>query len=242
MMDNKKRVLTALNHGQPDKVPYNIVFTQKAHAKMIEFYNDPDFISKLGNCFININTTPRDGWKEINSSVFEDQFGVQWDRTVDKDIGVVCNCLVNPDNIDKYIFPDADDPSRYENYNSVIRSNPDGFFISDIGFSLFERAWTLAGMENVLMAMVDKKGFANKLLDKILEYNLKVIENAASFNIDAMMFGDDWGQQRGLIMGPVLWREFIKPRIKEMYSAVKENASIYLFTHAVILKRFYLTL
>ena len=36
-----------------------------------------------------------------------------------------------------------------------------------------------------------------------------------------MRFGDDWGQQRGLIMGPVLWREFIKPRIAALYGLVK---------------------
>ena len=35
------------------------------------------------------------------------------------------------------------------------------------------------------------------------------------------MFGDDWGQQRGLQMGPALWRRFIKPRIRRMYAAVK---------------------
>jgi uroporphyrinogen decarboxylase len=33
--------------------------------------------------------------------------------------------------------------------------------------------------------------------------------------------GDDWGQQRGLIMGPKLWRRFIKPRVQAMYARVK---------------------
>jgi len=97
------------------------------------------------------------------------------------------------------------------------------FSLANLGFSLFERAWTLAGMENLLMAMVDDKPFAHRLLDRILEFNLRVIDNACRFPLDAMMFGDDWGQQRGLIMGPALWREFIKPRIRQMYGAVKAH-------------------
>ena len=36
-----------------------------------------------------------------------------------------------------------------------------------------------------------------------------------------MHFGDDWGQQTGLIMGPELWHQFIHPRVRQMYQAVK---------------------
>ena len=45
------------------------------------------------------------------------------------------------------------------------------------------------------------------------------------------MFGDDWGQQHGLIMGPALWREFIKPRIFQMYQAVKAGGK-FVFIHS----------
>ena len=222
-MTNRERVLAALDHRQPDRTPYNIHFTQKAHAKMVEFYADPDFARKLGNCLTILGTAPKDGWKEIAPDIWADQFGVQWNRSVDKDIGVVCNRLVNPDNVAEFPLPDPDDQSRYAYYDSAIAANPDGFFVADIGFSLFERAWTLTGMENLLMAMVEDKPFAHRLLDRILEFNLKVIEHACSHRIDAMLFGDDWWQQRGLIMGPKLWREFIKPRIREMYKLTKSK-------------------
>jgi uroporphyrinogen decarboxylase len=50
---------------------------------------------------------------------------------------------------------------------------------------------------------------------------MEVTRQALAFDIDGMRFGDDWGQQRGLIMGPALWREFIKPRIAALYGLVK---------------------
>jgi len=230
-MNNRERVLATLNHEQPDKIPYNIGFTQKARAKMVEFYGNPDFCSKLGNCLSTLSISPPDSWKEVKPNIWEDEFGVQWDRSVDKDIGVVCNCLVTPENVAGYKFPDPDKPSRYDRYEEVIANNRDGFFVAQLGFSLFERAWTLAGMENVLMGMVADKNFVHALLDKILHFNLRIIENACSYAIDAMMFGDDWGQQNGLIMGPGLWREFIQPRIKQMYSLVKSKGK-FVFIHS----------
>jgi uroporphyrinogen decarboxylase len=48
-----------------------------------------------------------------------------------------------------------------------------------------------------------------------------LVRRVLAFDIDGVRFGDDWGQQRGLIMGPVLWRRYIKPRVKRLYGIVK---------------------
>lgn len=42
------------------------------------------------------------------------------------------------------------------------------------------------------------------------------------YDIDCIRFGDDWGQQRGLIMGPKCWKEFIYPQIKRLYKVVRD--------------------
>ena len=47
-------------------------------------------------------------------------------------------------------------------------------------------------MESVLMAMVNNEGFANRLFDRILEFNLAWIERAGTLEVDAIFFGDDW--------------------------------------------------
>jgi uroporphyrinogen decarboxylase len=230
-MNNRELVTASLNHRQPDKIPYSISFTWGARKKMVEYYGDEDFEQKLGNSILGLNTEPEGMWKEVSPDVREDQFGVQWNRSVDKDIGVVCNRVISPENIDDYPFPDPDEPSRYRKFEKAVKEKPEQFILADLGFSLFERAWTMTGMENFLMAMIDDKPFANRLLDRILEFNLRIIENACSNPIQGMMFGDDWGQQRGLIMGPELWREFIRPRVRQMYQAVKAKGK-FVFIHS----------
>jgi uroporphyrinogen decarboxylase len=138
---------------------------------------------------------------------------------------------VTPETLKAYVFPDPDDPSRYTDYSQILNQSEDAFTLANLGFSLYERAWTLVGMENLMMTMITNKRFVHALLDRILEFNLAVIENTCSYNIDAMIFGDDWGMQTGLQMGANLWQEFIYPRIKQMYALVKSKDK-FVFIHS----------
>jgi uroporphyrinogen decarboxylase len=230
-VNNRQRVLTTLHHRQPDRIPYQISFTERMHVRMVEFLGDPAFASRLGNCLTTVGTEPADGWREVRQDIWEDQFGVRWNRAIDKDIGTVSNRVVTPETLEGYRFPDPDDPSRYSGYAKLLADKGDRFVVAALGFSLFERAWTMAGMETLLMAMVSDKAFAHRLFDRILAFNLRVIERACDFDIDAVQFGDDWGMQTGLIMGPGPWREFIKPRIRQMYGLVKSRDK-FVFIHS----------
>ncbi|HSW00370.1 MAG TPA: uroporphyrinogen decarboxylase family protein [Sedimentisphaerales bacterium] len=226
-MTNRERVLAAVGHRSPDKVPYDIRFTQTARATMAAHYGDPEFESRLGNCFTWLRPhLPDARFVEVAPDIWADEFGVRWDRRVDTDIGVVCNRLVTSENVRIFAFPDPDDPARYGSFDQAIGPNGDTAVLVSLGFSLFERAWTLAGMEAVLMAMVCDKPFANALLDRIVEFNLAIIENACTKNVDIFRFGDDWGHQRGVLMGPSLWREFIKPRFRRMCELVKSKGKL----------------
>ncbi|MEI7905475.1 MAG: uroporphyrinogen decarboxylase family protein, partial [Candidatus Firestonebacteria bacterium] len=139
--------------------------------------------------------------------------------------------LLKEPSLKGYNFPDPKAAWRYEGFNKELGLNKDLFCLCDIGFSLFERAWTLRGMENLLCDMYENQEFVNVLLDAITEFNLTIIDESVKYPIDGMRFGDDWGQQAGLIMGPELWRKFIKPRIKKMYARVKSHG-LKVFIHS----------
>jgi uroporphyrinogen decarboxylase len=100
-----------------------------------------------------------------------------------------------------------------------------------VGFSLYERAWTMRGMENLLCDFIANPEFVHGLFERIADYNIAQVTGALQYDIDAVYFGDDWGQQHGLQMGPALWREFIYPVLARMYSAVRE-AGKYVFIHS----------
>ena len=76
-------------------------------------------------------------------------------------------------------------------------------------------------MENLLMDMVLHPDFVHDLLNTIADYNIAQVHEALTYDIDGVYFGDDWGQQHGLIMGPDLWHEFFYPVLKRMYGEVR---------------------
>ena len=55
-----------------------------------------------------------------------------------------------------------------------------------------------------------------------------MIDILNEYPLDGIYFGDDWGQQRGLIMGPELWRTFIKPRMAALYQRAKKGGKFIL--------------
>jgi uroporphyrinogen decarboxylase len=170
-VNNRERVLKALSHVRPDRAPYDIRFTVPARERMAAYYGDPDFESKLGNCFTWLRPhLPDARFVEVAPNIWQDEFGVRWDRHIDKDIGVVCNRLVTADNVSEVEFPDPNDARRYARFDEAVRADGETAALVSLGFSLFERAWTLAGMENVLMAMAVGNRWIDVLLDRILEF------------------------------------------------------------------------
>ena len=222
-MTRRERVIASLEHRQPDTTPYHVTFTVPARQKMAAFFGDPGFEDSLGNCLFILRTRREERDVPGRPGIQVDEFGVEWDRTVDADIGTVCNTRIDRDSLKSYRFPDPDVPGRFSRFPRARELAGDRFVIGTIGFTLFERAWTLAGMENVLAAMAGDKPFANALFDRILEHQAAVTRAALAWDVDGVRFGDDWGQQRGLIMGPVLWREYIKPRLAKLYGLVKSR-------------------
>lgn len=222
-MTRRERVIAALKHQDTDVVPYNVDFTMQADDNMIAELGK-DYEKDL-NCHLNYKQYW--GWptEEVaGSEHFKDTFGIVWDRSgADKDIGMPVETLIK--NIDDitYVFPEIDEARIRAEYDELVANREDKFTFGGIGFSMFERAWSLAGMPEVLMAMVMYPEGLHKLFDMICDYNCKVMDIALEYDLDGFYFGDDWGQQKGLIMGPDYWRIFIKPRMARMYKKAKDK-------------------
>ena len=219
-MTNRERAIAALEHRQPDRTPYAIGFTHRARAAFIDRFGDSS-LDTIDNCFHSVQALPGplEGW--INDTTWQDHFGVQRDRSVDSDIGIVCNRVLPERDLSDLRFPVPADPERWEGFGEAISVAGDRCVQFGIGFSLFERAWTLRGMDQLFIDMIEAPEFVDDLLDMICDHNVAMVEQAVTYPIDVVHFGDDWGSQRGLLMGPKLWERFLAPRLERMYGAAK---------------------
>jgi uroporphyrinogen decarboxylase len=196
-------------------------FTKEAKEKLQRHYGCDDIEGPLDNHLLRLGSDIG-FFEDLGGGRVRDVFGVVWNRSIDKDIGNAEGRVLAEPTLEGYELPDPLDPRFFADIPAKIDRYPDRFRVFQIGFSLYERAWTLRGLERLMMDFIDHPGFARQLLDRIADYNIAQAQEALKYDIDAVYLGDDWGQQRGLQMGPRIWRQFILPALRRMYGAVRE--------------------
>jgi len=227
----KREVIKIVLEGKtPPYVPWSFKFTLEPKQLLCKHFGVDDLDEMLGNHILQLGSDIG-FFEDLGNNQFRDVFNVVWDRSIDKDIGDAKGFVLHEPTIEGYKFPDPHDPRFFSSIESEIVSKPDMFRVFQIGFSLYERAWTMRGMENLLVDFYANPDFVHQLMEKICEYNLAQIDKALEYDIDAIYFGDDWGQQHGLIMGYDLWKEFIYPYLQRMYHYVRK-AGKYVMIHS----------
>lgn len=218
----RDRVWQAIRHQEPERVPWQIGYTVPMQRKLEAYFGTTNLDDVLGNHLARYRARAPNSVQEIRPGYFRDEFGVVWNRTVDRDIGVVEQYQLPTRSLAGYRFPDPCDPQRYAGLPAFIAAHRDRFRYISCGFSLFERAWSLRGMTELMIDMLEAPEFVDELLDALAEFNLAIVREMVQYDIDGILFGDDWGQQLGLLFGAPLWRRFIRPRVARMYAAVRQ--------------------
>jgi len=231
-MNRKQLVVEALEHRETETVPYHIDFTAQALEQLIAHTQDEHIEEKIGACLDYIQYW---GWPTEMSDrpgYFKDDFGVVWNRNgADKDIGVVDRNQIEDLEDYDFTFPVCDENRLRAEYEALVAGKGDRFTMAGFGFCMFERSWSIMGMENVLMSMLACPDELDAFFDNICDYYVKLVDIALEYDIDGVYFGDDWGQQHGLIMGPEHWRHFIKPRMARLYARIKAKGK-YVVQHS----------
>lgn len=230
-MNKKEVVKLAIEAEQVEYVPWHCTFTLEAAHKLKAHFDCDDLDSVLNNHFYRLGDTSPDYFTALGDNRFKDPFGVVWNRTVDKDIGIVENCQLPEPTLTDFTCPHPSSDKFFAKIATRISEHNDCFLIFGISFSLYERAWTLRGMENLMTDFIVNPNFVRQLLRTLADFNIALVEQALKYDIDAVHFGDDWGQQMGLQMGPQIWREFILPELTRMYKVVRD-AGKYVTIHS----------
>jgi uroporphyrinogen decarboxylase len=119
-----------------------------------------------------------------------------------------------------YVFPD---PARAEYFAAADRALTaagDRYVLGHVWFTLFERMWMLRGFENLLVdPLLHPEEFA-LFRDRMVAYDLAMIDAWTARGVHGIFFSDDWGTQRGLLIDPDLWRGLYKPAYARLFSRV----------------------
>jgi uroporphyrinogen decarboxylase len=220
-MTPREVVQQAIAHQRPPYVPWSFRFTKEAREKLERHFGTTEIDPFVGNHLLELGSDIG-FFQQLGPDCFQDLFGVTWDRSIDKDIGNVVGQVLPEPSLAGYTFPDPLDHRFFDDIPERLSRFGDRYRVFCLGFSLFERAWTLRGLEALYIDFIDNPEFVCELFEAIAEYNIAQVRKALEYDIDAVYFGDDWGQQHGLLMGYQLWKEFIFPVLRRMYGVVRE--------------------
>jgi uroporphyrinogen decarboxylase len=84
------------------------------------------------------------------------------------------------------------------------------------------------------MDLMQNEKFAQVLMDKILNFQIRLLENLfkeIGSYIDVIKIGDDLGAQNALLISPKSYRKLIKPRHKKLISFIKKKTKAKVLLH-----------
>lgn len=219
-MTQRERVILAARHKTADAIAHQLDVTDGANKMLREYFGDPDYLfTKVNNSLV------REKNKEHKYDVpggYHDLWGAEW-RLESGTMGVPVGSVLKEPSLEGYTFPTPNKKRICAQIENMLDDHPDRFCIFEACHTMFEAAWFLRGFEEILCDMITDEEFVEELMDKITDYQMQVVDIALQYPIDCIMFGDDWGQQNGLIMGKPLWKKYIYPRMKKLFQHVKDN-------------------
>jgi uroporphyrinogen decarboxylase len=122
-------------------------------------------------------------------------------------------------DLDAYLaeFPNLDQQQGiFDATRAFVAANPDRYVLGHWWYLLYERLWSIRGMENVLTDFLDHPGELKRLGRALVDFHVKAIRGLAASGVDGIFTSDDLGSQRALMMSPTTFRKILKPMYAEI--------------------------
>jgi uroporphyrinogen decarboxylase len=186
----------------------------------------------------SIRQNLRDGrlWHDLT-----DEFGVTWSMPDDQQLYM--DLTVHPlagaslSDLESYPFPRGSDPSRFAGLREKalrIRREMPYALSSGICGVTYELCWYMRGLERWFTDMVEDPAFCEALLDRTTAFWVDWLTGflgEVGDLLDVVMIGDDLAGQNGPLFSPEFYRRVVKPRQKEVTSAIRRLTSAKIWYH-----------
>jgi len=99
--------------------------------------------------------------------------------------------------------------------------------------TIWETAWAVRSMEELMADMLDENEMAEKLFDIVTETAKQQAALFTAAGVDILYLGDDIGMQRTPMMGMDMYITWLKPRLKQVIDTARAiNPHVLVFYHS----------
>lgn len=253
-MTSRERVLTALARQPTDRVPRLLYEEAIGYTPPIERllrercggqapreYFDMDITSVT----FNPTTLPRERFTEwlgpcraeALASGEVDEWGVWWKTGDFHHFAHADSPLRGMEDVARlmeYPWPDLEAPYRWQGVTERVAAlHERGLAVAAYAGSVFEQAWYIRGMEDLMMDMLAEPAIAHWFFDRTAALQQFAATQFARAGVDIIITGDDIAGQTGMLMRLDVWREFLKPHLAATVLAVKQaRPETFVFYHS----------
>lgn len=224
----RERVLAALQHREPDAVPW------------IEGIVEDGIAAKIVGEPISVNwdIAPTGAPVMSGARLAEEQkkvcraFGkdnlmynafapIYAERMVASDGRVMVGrgLIAAEGDLQQLQFPDPRSDAYYEPAREFLAHKDDfaacGAIRLGIGATLYSM-----GIDNFTYAVVDNPGFAEEVLQRYIDWNAVVMQRLQEMGFDYLWAFDDFAADSGPLVSPRVYREFVLPRLRRAAQAI----------------------
>jgi uroporphyrinogen decarboxylase len=239
---HRERVEAALDHQSTDRTPFQASFTPEFAARLRQDLalrgrsghnphgggNTYELERALGEDMLLTSV----GWANsyyMDDRPYTDEWGIGWAiHPYETPFGtgqyteIATHPLADKAALDTYQAPDPNRPELYLDAAQVLQNFQSEYWIVGVTVTtIFECAWALRGLEQMLVDMVVDPGLANHILDIPYHYHLAAARKLVEMGVDMIWTGDDVGTQREMLISPKMWRTYLKPRLAHFISELK---------------------
>jgi uroporphyrinogen decarboxylase len=246
-MTNRENFISLVKRRGYEKVPIDFKACPSLTKKFNEYIEETGFSFKK-SCIDIPDLTPRIATREDFLNYYPHSFkdGTRIDRYgVAHEPGSAAafhmtkmyhpmNAFDSEEQVSEYPFPDYVGADPAKQIDAIKRAHDgDLIAIGNMQCTVWERAWYMRGMENLMTDMMMDDPIANAVLDRVTEISVMRAESFVKNGVDVLFLGDDIGMQHSIMMSENMYCEWLKPRLKRVIDAARAiNPEIIVFYHS----------
>lgn len=244
-MTSRERVLAAVTHRQPDRVPMDFWARRDVAKRLMAHLGSGDMEQLYRRLGIDLRSvsigmsnpafdakaeelrgsSESSGGRYIlhKDGAFEDMFGIVrrlgsdglYDEWVD-------GPFVRTTDLDSFRWPSADGIDSVATLRERVQVHRGRYATFGRCNLPFKVAWHMRGFENFLCDMLTEESFARELIERAAMYEREKGLRLAQAGVDIIGVYGDLAMQDRMLVKPDAWRRIEKPVLAEMVSAWKK--------------------
>ena len=258
-MRPRERLLTTLDHREPDRVPLTARLWLDTRLRLMEHYgvaSDEELNAALGiepdRAFIGVrppadwSPSPEyEGFCRATGYDCRDQYATYEEWGVERRLGSErpgsslrqfyftrhpWEGFTEVEEVEEAELPDLDAPGRFaEAEETARRMRDERVVFGEVGHCQWTKAWELRGMIRFMKDLHTRPRMAAAILDRLNAHYVDVADRLLDAGAEGLRFSEDWGNNKSLFIGPDMWRRFFKPRYRKLFDRARRRGAFVFF-------------